>query len=226
MKSKQFEIEVKVLLGNKNFVDGTLQKLKENDPHFAFVGKTSQLNHYFTDGDPTKLCLSLTSILTNEKVKEVQNIFATAATYSLRTRWEDGTTKLVLKASTHGTDSVHDIRRLEFEEVVFLPLDKLDQSILSAGFSYQSKWSREREKYGYKDLTVCIDKNAGYGYLAEFEKVIYNENDIEKTKKAILEELTRLNLEELPNDRLNRMFSHYNIHWNEYYQTDKTFTIL
>jgi len=29
----------------------------------------------------------------------------------------------------------------------------------------------------------------------------------------------------LPNDRLERMFAYYNEHWQEYYDTDKTFVV-
>ena len=41
-------------------------------------------------------------------------------------------------------------------------------------FTYQSKWSRERTEYQFSGVNVTIDRNAGYGYLAEFESI---END-------------------------------------------------
>ncbi|MBI2616903.1 hypothetical protein HYW55_02100 [Candidatus Gottesmanbacteria bacterium] len=225
MPKKQFEIEVKVLLGSKNAVDTCLAKLRKRDPHFLIHKRSSQLNHYFLSGNVEKLLTALSPFLKRNTKKELSEILKGVTNYSLRTRWEDGKTTLVAKASTHGKDSVHDLKRREFETILPLSIEELDKLLLSSGFSYQSKWSRVRNTYSYKDLTVCIDKNAGYGYLAEFEKVIYNEKDVEKAKKAILAELTDLDLEELPNDRLNRMFSYYNAHWQEYYQTEVTFIV-
>lgn len=225
MPQKQYEIEVKVLLGGKAHVRSLLKKLKTAFPALSHLLQTSQLNHYFLPGSEEQLLGLLSPYLEKKKLHELKKIFEMSQKYSLRTRWEDGRTLFVVKASTHGKDSVHDLRRLEFEEVFPVEIGRLDELILSAGYSYQSKWSRDRSTYAYKDFTVCIDKNAGYGYLAEFEKVIYNESDIEKTRVMILAEIRSLGLEELPNDRLNRMFSHYNMHWREYYQTEKTFTV-
>ena len=51
---------------------------------------------------------------------------------------------------------------------------------------YQAKWSREREEHTFKGLNVCIDKNAGYGYVAELERVI---DDAKKMAEAIKSEL-------------------------------------
>src|SRR3989344_4557302 len=49
---------------------------------------------------------------------------------------------------------------------------ELGTLILSAGFAYQAKWSREREEYLCHGINITLDKNAGYGWLAEFEKVV------------------------------------------------------
>jgi hypothetical protein len=37
--------------------------------------------------------------------------------------------------------------------------------------------------------------------------------------------MAKLGVEELPQDRLERMFAHYNAHWPEYYGTEKVFVI-
>jgi hypothetical protein len=37
--------------------------------------------------------------------------------------------------------------------------------------------------------------------------------------------MAELGVEELLQDRLERMFAHYNEHWQEYYGTDRTFII-
>ena len=115
---------------------------------------------------------------------------------------------------------------MEFEdEVGNLSLDELDSLLVSSGFSFQAKWSREREEYDAGDVTICIDRNAGYGYVAEFEKVIQNETEIEATRAKLLEFMSDLGVEELPQERLERMFAFYNEHWPEYYGTDRIFVL-
>jgi adenylate cyclase class IV len=91
--------------------------------------------------------------------------------------------------------------------------------------SFFSKWSRERKEYTCKGVTVCIDKNAGYGYVAEFEKMIPEKDAEEVAKNEIRELMNVLVCTELPQDRLERMFAFYNKNWPEYYGTDKTFVI-
>ena len=83
----------------------------------------------------------------------------------------------------------------------------------------------KRGEYATGDLHVCIDRNAGYGYLAEFEKVVQNEQDVDNAHKDLLGIMKKLGADELPQDRLERMFAHYNAHWADYYGTEKTFTI-
>jgi adenylate cyclase class IV len=114
---------------------------------------------------------------------------------------------------------------MEFEEPVAVSLNELDSLLLDAGFMYQAKWSREREEYAYKGANVCLDKNAGYGYLAEVEKIVHDEALADAVRAEIDEIMTELDIVELDQDRLARMFSHYNTNWPEYYGTDKVFII-
>jgi adenylate cyclase class IV len=104
-------------------------------------------------------------------------------------------------------------------------LDELDLLLLDAGFVYQAKWSREREEYAYKGASVCLDKNAGYGYLAEVEKIVHDEALADAVRAEIDEIMLELEIVELDQDRLARMFAHYNANWPEYYGTDRVFFI-
>jgi adenylate cyclase class IV len=117
------------------------------------------------------------------------------------------------------------VKRLEFEEAVGVILDELDALVLEAGYEYQAKWSREREEFAYKGANVCLDKNAGYGYLAEVEKIVADEAEADAVRAEIDVLMVELGLEELPQERLARMFEFYNQNWPEYYGTDKTFII-
>jgi predicted adenylyl cyclase CyaB len=132
----------------------------------------------------------------------------------------------VVKASIDDTTSSNGTARIEFEaELSTLSLDALDKLLLDAGCSYQAKWSRDRKEYQFKDIVVCIDRNAGYGYLAELEKIVHTDEEAEQVKSDLREMMEELGIEELPQDRLERMFAYYNEHWPEYYGTEKIFTI-
>jgi adenylate cyclase class IV len=134
---------------------------------------------------------------------------------------------LVIKASVDDTTSENGIARVE-REIVFpqKTLAELDAIVRSAGYEYQAKWSRDREEYKTEDaITVTIDRNAGYGYVAEFEKVVDAAEKVSEAQKDIRALMEKIGVEELSQDRLERMFAYYNEHWEEYYGTDKTFVV-
>ncbi len=86
-------------------------------------------------------------------------------------------------------------------------------------------WSRQREAYQLGAITICLDKNAGYGWLAEFE-IMADDDSLSVNQTAALRSLmTELGVEELPQERLERMFAHYNANWRDYYGTELTFTV-
>ncbi|MDZ4226889.1 MAG: CYTH domain-containing protein, partial [Patescibacteria group bacterium] len=115
--------------------------------------------------------------------------------------------------------------RMEFEEEVSLSLQELDDLVMSAGFKYQAKWSRQREEYVCRGTNVTLDKNAGYGWLAEFERIVGDPAAVDEAEREIRALMDELGVEELPQDRLERMFSHYNEQWQDYYGTEKIFVV-
>lgn len=221
------EIEIKSLLGSSERAEELREKLKEVEPKMKCIAKSKQLNHYFIDGSAHELCVKLEPHLSKDDVHQLQEIIKTGSDFSIRTRLIDEEKLLfVLKASQDEGSSHNTVSRLEFEvEIANLSLHELDELIQSAGFEYQAKWSREREEYVCNDITVCLDKNAGYGYLAEFEKVISDTGRTKEVEKELRAFMERLGLSELPQDRLERMFAHYNVHWPDYYGTEKIFVI-
>ena len=219
-----YEIEIKSLLGEKARAEQLIESMKRIDPKLKILGSHKQLNHYFVSGDLLRLYKNTRQLVERDK----QDIFARISrskNYSVRTADRDGKILLVIKASVDDTTSANGIARMEFEAEVKLSLDELDKLVLDSGFQCQAKWSRERQEFKYKDLDVSIDKNAGYGYLAEFEKVIDDPSKVEEIKTVIRDCMQVLGLEELPQDRLERMFDYYNKNWQDYYGTDKTFKI-
>lgn len=222
---QQYEIEIKSLLGKKENADMLRQKMCSLDPSITCISKNSQLNHYFVNGNLKRLADALEEIFSKEVRERLLSIADRAHDVSVRTRQKNTSVFLVVKASVDDTTSANGISRMEFEEPVPLSLDELDALVLQAGFTYQAKWSREREEYAFRGVNVCLDKNAGYGYLAEFEKVVSDETALNSARDEVVAVMAELGAEELPQDRLERMFAHYNEHWPSYYGTDNVFTI-
>ncbi|HUZ92919.1 MAG TPA: CYTH domain-containing protein [Candidatus Paceibacterota bacterium] len=224
-ESKAFEIEIKSLLGGKDAADRLLDGMRRRDPNLKLASSHSQLNHYFEGGDLRQLNEALRDRL-HASEWAAFDAMATAKDYSLRTRLADGKLLLVLKVSRDAASSANGTNRVEFEAPVRAAIiDEIDKVILSAGFRYQAKWSRERQEYKFQDITVTLDKNAGYGWLAEFESVVRDEKEIAASKARLVQIMSELGAEELKQDRLERMFKFYNEHWQEYYGTEKVFMV-
>ncbi len=220
-----YEIEVKTLLGEKAFADALKKRMSELDPSCICTSENKQLNHYFTGGDTVALFEKTAHLLHDEAKAKFKTIVEKGTSFSVRTRQRDNEVLLVVKASIDAGTSANTVSRLEFEEPVSISLSELDARVLEAGFTYQAKWSREREEYAYKGANVCIDKNAGYGYLAEFEKIVEDEATLPAVREELAMLMAELEVSELPQDRLERMFAFYNEHWPDYYGTEKTFVI-
>ncbi len=220
-----YEIEVKSLLGTKEAADKLRVLMKKLDSSLKILGSHKQLNHYFMGGDLKVLFGKLSKFFNEKEKTTAERILDGLRDYSLRSRTADGKTLIVLKASIDDTTSANGVSRIEFEKELPISFEALDQLILESGFSYQAKWSREREGYVFKNIYVTIDKNAGYGYLAEFEIQVQKDNEITAAKSKIREAMRESGLEELDQDRLERMFAFYNNHWPEYYGTDKIFVV-
>ncbi len=223
---KNYEVEIKSLLGSKENAEKLKGELQKNYPDTKLLSKGSQLNHYFNlSADLNILKKNIESIIPSDQKDSFNHILNDGKKISMRTRDADGKVILVVKASVGDDTSSNGVKRVEFEVVVKKSLAELDKILLDSGCTYQAKWSRQREEYESGDMHVCIDKNAGYGYLAEFEKVTQDEGSLESVKNDLLAKMTSLGIAELAQDRLERMFAHYNAHWQEYYGTDKTFII-
>ena len=221
-----FEIEIKSLLGEAQNAEALKAKMATLDPSFKKMSENKQLNHYFEGRDMEQLYKNVEHLFTGEQHEKLKKIIERGAEFSIRTRQKDSEILLVLKASIDEGTSANTVKRMEFEEPVSVTLDELDALLLKAGFTYQAKWSREREEYAYKGISVCLDKNAGYGYLAEFEKIVHDESEADAVRAELDVLMKELGVEELDQDRLARMFDFYNNNWPDYYGTDNTFIVV
>ena len=196
------------------------------DQNARLVSSGSQLNHYFIGQTLGPLPRAVGHLLDSPSAHELTDISNRTKDFSLRTREADGKTLLIVKVSVDDTTSANGTARREFETAIpELTIHQLDKILLNAGYPYQSKWSREREEYEFKGAHVTIDKNAGYGYVAEFGKIVDDQTKAQTAKEELRKLIHDLDLEELPQDRLERMFKHYNSHWPEYYGTEKVFSV-
>ena len=224
-RAHSYEVEVKSLLGTPERAQRVRKALKKIDPKIKLISRNKQLNHYFTSGDLKKLARNAAEYLPADAANRLSDIAKQAKDVSVRTRDKDGEVLLVVKASVDTTSSSNGIARLEFEEPVNMSLEELDELVQKAGYKYQAKWSREREEYKIKGTNITLDKNAGYGWLAEFERIVEEKDAIEKARKEIDALMKKLGVEELPQERLARMFDFYNKNWPDYYGTEKIFTV-
>jgi len=221
-----YEVEIKSLLGNTENANAFRTMLLDKGALQTVVAY-SQLNHYFTadKNSVVKAAELLAEYLSTEKHAELTDLSLHGSKHSVRTRAMEDKVIFVIKASVDNTTSENGIARREFEEEVKLSLEELDQLLLDAGCKYQAKWSRIREEYSYNNMNICLDKNAGYGYLTEFELVI---SDADKTKDAenqVRKTMSEFGLVELDQNRLSRMFDFYNNNWRDYYGTENIFTV-
>lgn len=222
-----YEIEIKSLLGSRERADELKRRLVQLFPALKTRPPHKQRNHYFNEPkDLGMLPRVVGPFLAPEKREALRALVAQVrGSVSIRTREADGKTLCILKASIGDDSSANGISRVEFEEPVQLTLEELDRKLLDTGLTYQAKWSREREHYDLGSIHITIDKNAGYGYLAEFEKLIDDGREADYAKQELKALMADLGCSELPQDRLERMFKFYNEHWEEYYGTDKVFVI-
>ena len=224
--SGQYEVEIKSLLGDEQAAHDFRNKIAANYPGVGASLRETQLNHYFEGGDLAALAERMAPRLSDDARAELANIAARATKVSVRTRAVDGSARFIVKASLGDDSSANGVVRAELDVLVdSMTLDELDAEILAAGYAYQAKWSRSREAYKLDGVTVCLDRNAGYGYLAEFEKVVDDESAIPAAEAEVRRVMADFEAAELPQDRLERMFAHYNQHWPEYYGTSNVFII-
>jgi len=229
---KQYEVEIKSLIGgDMDLLQTVRKKLGSTFDTLERHPDQRQLNHYFTsDGDFMNLGEALREHLSDDEYQDYSELIRDASSVSLRTREIDGNQVIFVMKVSSSSDEYsddHGLSRREFEITVPVSMNELDQIILDTGFSYKSKWSRERETYKipHLDMVITIDNNAGYGYLMEFEKTTNNESDVLKIRNEIIYVMNMLDLVEVDKDRIGRMFAHYNEHWQDYYGTDKTFLL-
>jgi predicted adenylyl cyclase CyaB len=220
------ELEIKCLLNESNVMDK--QKLSFLmsflNTNYSRVGESSQLNHYFAKLENNIDAQSLFTELNKLGFPIPDDLSVDFTKASVRTRQTDTETILVIK---EGKDPLNggDRREIEFM-VAGLPIHVLDECLISVGFSLDTKWSRSRITYTSDGVTVCVDKNAGYGYIIEIEKMFKDDSDTTQALDELKTTAKVLGLYLLPKERLSKMYEFYRKNWQDFYLTDNYFCIM
>jgi len=212
------EVEVKALIGD----DDRKAMILSRELDVWFTGSEKQLNHYFKASENSmSLGRSRFPDFFRGYVEKAGDGIP-----SVRTREVNGSEVYLIFKATIGDDSSENgTARIEHEELIDWSIDRLDSILEECGMTVRSKWSRDRWNYSKEGTTICLDKNAGYGWILEVENITSAQEHVERSRNSALKLLKEFGLEELDPVRLERMFAYYEANWRNYYGTDKRFTL-
>lgn len=158
---------------------------------------------------------------------EQMNHYFDSRAGSLRTRYErkisstrEGVPRVYLVAKS---GELHGSVRKEYELSVDSTLEQLDELLITAGNNLKSRWYRRRETLGKDGISICLDRNDGYGFVVEIEKMSYTDDGADESVLMIRTLADSLGLEEISKATLDKMYKHYTDNWSDYYRKGKTF---
>lgn len=92
--------------------------------------------------------------------------------------------------------------------------EKLEKLFISLGYNIEIKWFRNRSKFKWNDITVCLDYTKGYGYIIELEKMCSSDSK-EDTFNMLKEKLKSLDVDITSKEEFNKQFLNYKKNWKE-----------
>lgn len=222
--NNKFEIEIKSLLRSRKEMDAFLSRLDSLNP--KLISTTKRYNDYYIKGDFDKLLTNIKPFLSEEELLKLSDILLQGKNHSIRAKSIDGEVSIVVKSASGNSNGHNGTARWEFEaKVPSLEFNQLNQIFLDSDFEIQARWSQTREDYVCNDISISTSFSPGYGYIVEFEKTTEDFANANKLKNELEKFMHELNLQEVTENKLDRMFQYYNKNWNEYYETDKVFFI-
>lgn len=218
------EIEIKYLLTDKKHRDVLIGELQKVYPNSELKKTSVIISYFYKPAKSVKQILdSARAVLGDEDYEELNSVIKKASNLIVKTRSIDDTVYFVVKGAADGEDAVHAINRIEFEVIVDISLEQLNSIVVGSGIELVSKWSSKRDYYDLdKELKMDVEFVAGYGYKAELE-ILTNEEKVDEIVAEIRDVADKLDLTEASQELLGRMYSYYNNHWQEYFNTDKVF---
>lgn len=150
--------------------------------------------------------------------------------FSVRTRFSQSSeyseTNGVFFIVKTGADSINGDVRNEYEFNLPMSLVELDELLENNNMTITSKWMRDRILYEYNDFfTISVDINSGYGGVVEIEHILNKEDSEDELVHSIKAEqlniLNNLGLKYLDKNLLSKMFTFYEVFWEDFYNQDK-----
>jgi adenylate cyclase class IV len=219
------EVEIKCHLGaDESAVTALVERMMVADPECRLTAHNELLNHYFDCKDPALLEAVAKDYASGTKLKTLLEIIDKSGVLSVRTRSKNDQIILIVKGVPAGGDAIHGVDRMEWEQVVDVSIENLDEKLVQAGLVELAKWSGYKDVYTFMDTTIEIQFSPGYGYQVEIEKVVIGDEDAESATKRVSEVAGLVDLTEVDHNLISKMYDYYNAHWREYYGTKKVFT--
>jgi len=218
------EVEIKALLTE----DLSSFRRKAEKAGFQYQREEAQLNHYFRVTEEFELATFVDEYNLSSDVLKAKSVAIRTREISspnLNSVTGDSLfntkTLLVVKYVLDGEDVQNGKDRYEIEIDCTENITHVDSALIKYGLEYRSLWSRERLTYFHpeKEITLCLDKNAGYGYLVELERMV-SEEKREDSFKELCDTLEFLGLDMLESNLLETMFKYYETHYEDYYGTE------
>lgn len=236
MSDTNYEVELKVLLWTAFPPEIFIKALSNDFKSVREKAEETHRNHYFEVPHRCKIMPAFEERLPidhEDKIRIAEfrnwNDIVVRSREVTTVHWTQ--VLLVMKSTVDWGTSQNGTIRKELEIPTPMSIDDLDAILTAqAEIRPQAKWSRVRKTFDVVDkdgfyFTVCLDKNAGYGYIVEFEVVVNNPSVIESTKLKLKNCINIMWLQELPEDQLHRMFEFYTKNWESFYQTENYFFI-
>lgn len=219
------EIEIKCLLNGENGKQALLRKLKQAFPQHKKLKSRRVISYFYKAGATHTQILEVGSqLLNNDELTQLKNVLEHSDALVVKARSIDTTVYFSVKGSTKGDDPVHAVNRIEFEAVIDPSLEEVGQIIEQTGIKIASKWSSERSFYALTpELEMNLEFVGGYGYKAELEMLIDNNDSHQDAINTISEAAQQLDLQEASQELFGKMYKYYNEHWQEYFNSNKEF---
>lgn len=113
------------------------------------------------------------------------------------------------------TGEIHEREREElevrFDREDFRTLEKLLELL---GYEVEIKWYRERHRFRWNGLEICVDHTPGYGRIIEIEKMC-EKGEEEKVHERLCKALREFGVEETPKEIFDERYEDYRDNWSD-----------
>lgn len=198
-------------------------------PKCIFTDELKAINPKIINGNlskiDSKIEVEIQSFITKEQYENLLNFFRQNSEFVKEdfqeTFYFDENSNLRIQRNSDGaklwykSGNVHD----EFMEEIEIftkreDFEKLEMFLNKLGHNVKIKWLRNRNKFNWNGIKVCLDYTKGYGYIIELEKIGPEENK-EKILEELRERFSELNIPLTSKEEFANKYNYYKEHWKE-----------